>query len=307
MVDAGSTSDVKKYAMFLGCTVSVRGLNYELSAKKVAQALGVEIVDLPGFSCCGFPLEALHHHSAMTLAARNLAIAEKEGLDILALCSACTGSLTKAQKYLTENGGGKELMKVNEDLEPFGYEYKGGAKVKHFCRFLFEDIGLDKLKESITNPLEGMKIAPHYGCHYMKPSEIFDGFDDPINPQSLDKLIEVTGAESVQYRDKLQCCGGGILAVDEGTAIKMVKQKLDHVKDAQADAIVLMCPFCSIMYDEYQLTVEAKFEAEYGIPVLYYPQLLGLAMGMDPKKELATKKNVVKVKPFLKKLKGTEE
>lgn len=296
-----------KYALMLGCTVPVRCLNYELPTRRVASKLGLEFVDIPDFSCCGYPLDGLHHHTAIVFAARNLALAEAKDLDIVTLCSACTGHMTKVQKLLSSDNGKKELEHVNSELSKFGYELKGKAKVKHFARILLEDVGLENIKKAITNPLDGLNIAPHYGCHYLKPSDIFDGFDDPIHPESLDKLIEVTGAKPVNYKDKMQCCGGGILAVDEDTPVKMVKQKLDHVKAVNADAMTLICPFCDVMFDEYQPTIETKFETEYNIPVLYYPQLLGLALGLDPKKDLAVKKNMVKVKPILEKLgQGTE-
>jgi heterodisulfide reductase subunit B len=292
----------QKYALFLGCTVSVRGLNYELPTRKVAERLGIELVDIPDFACCGYPLGSIHHDSAVAIAARNLALAEAKNLDIITLCSACTGHLTKVAKILADKNNAEELKRVNEELKDVGLQYNGSVKVKHFARYLYEDIGLEKLKNVVSVPLTGINIAPHYGCHYVKPSDIFDGFDDPIHPESLDKLIEITGATSVQYKDKMQCCGGGILAISENTSTNMVKQKLDHIKEANADAMTLFCPFCSIMYDEYQPSIEASFETEYNIPVLYYPQLLGLAMGLDPKKDLAVKKNQVKVKPLLNKI-----
>ena len=300
----------KKYALFLGCTVPIKGLHYELSARKVAEKLGLELVDVPDFGCCGFPLASIHHRTAITLAARNLALAEAEGLNILTLCSACTGELTKVQKLLASEEGAEELKRINAELKDFGYEYSGNVVVKHFTRVLFEEVGLDALKEAVTHPLNGLNIAPHYGCHCLRPSEIFDGFDDPIRPEHLDKLIEITGATSVQYKDKMQCCGGGILAFEEETPMKMVKQKLDHIKEANADAMTLVCPSCDVMYDEYQPTIETKFDTEYKIPVLFYSQLLGLAMGLDPKKDLAVKKNVVSLKPLLQKIeelnKGSE-
>ena len=200
----------QKYALFIGCTISVRGLNYELSARKVAEKLGIEFVDIQEFSCCGFPLSSIHHDSALAIAARNLALAEDKGLDIITLCSACTGYLAEAKRKLTNNTDKRLLNKVNKKLKDLGYHYNGGVKIKHFARVLYEDIGLDKIKKQVKKSLKGIKVAPHYGCHYIKPSEIYDDFDSPIHPQSLDKLIEVTGATSVHYRDKLQCCGGGI-------------------------------------------------------------------------------------------------
>jgi len=289
-----------KYAIFLGCTVPVRSFQYELSARRVLAKLDIELVDLPDFACCGFPVEGIHHHTSSALAARNLAIAEAEGLDVMTLCSACTGHMAKTQNHLS--GDKEELEAINEKLKEFDMEYKGTVKVRHFARVLLEDVGLEKIKETVTQSLKGIRIAPHYGCHYLKPSEVFDNFDDPIHPQSLDKLIEATGATAVNYEDKMQCCGGGILAIEEETPIKMVHKKLEHIKSAGADAMTLICPFCNIMYDEFQPTIGSQFETEYNIPSLFYSQLLGLAMGLDPKKDLAVKKNVVKVKPLLQKI-----
>ena len=300
----------QKYALFLGCTVPIKGLHYELSARKVAEKLGLELVDVPDFACCGFPLASIHHATAITLAARNLALAEAEGLNILTLCSACTGELTKVQKLLASEEGAEELKQVNAEFKDLGYEYHGNVVVKHFARVLLEEVGLDTIKEAVTHPLKGINIAPHYGCHCLRPSDIFDEFDDPIRPEHLDKLIEVTGATSVQYKEKMQCCGGGILAFEEETPIKMVNQKLNHIKEAHADAMTLICPSCDVMYDEYQPTIETKFDVEYKIPVLFYSQLLGLAMGLDPKKDLAVKKNVVSLKSLLQRIeelnKGSE-
>lgn len=295
---------MSEYALMLGCTVPVRCLNYELPTRRLADKLGIKFVDIPSFSCCGFPLDGVHHHTGILFAARNLALAEAEDLDIVTLCNACTGHMTKVQKLLSDKKNDKKLKHIMGDLGKLGYDFKGKSKVRHFVRVLLEDVGLDKLKEYITIPLDQLNIAPHYGCHYLKPSDIFDDFDNPIHPQSLDKLIEITGAKSVNYFDKMQCCGGGILAVDEKSPLKMVRQKLDHIKSVGADAITLLCPFCDLMFDEYQPTIESKFEVEYNMPVLYYPQLLGLAMGLDPKKDLAVKKNMVKVKPLLQKIMG---
>lgn len=291
-----------RYALFLGCTVPVRGFRYELSARKVLDVLGVKITDVRDFACCGYPVEGVHHLTSIALAARNLAIAEAEGLDVMTLCSACTGHMAKTAKHLSGETGSEELAIINEKLKDFDLEYKGKTKVRHFARVLLEDVGIEKIRDAVVRPLEGLKIAPHYGCHYIKPSNVFEGFDDPIHPTSLDRLIEATGATSVNYEDKLQCCGGGILAMGEETPMKMVQRKLEHIKAAGADAMTLLCPFCNIMYDEFQPTIETKFEKEYKIPSLFYSQLLGLAMGLDPKKDLLVRKNVVKVKPLLEKI-----
>jgi heterodisulfide reductase subunit B len=287
-----------RYALFLGCTIPVRGMNYEISARKTAEVLGIEFVDINDFSCCGFPVKSVSREASLLLAARNLAIAEGEGLNICTLCSACTSVLTEANKELKED----ELFRaeVNRKLAAIGKRYDGKVEVKHFSRVLYEDVGVEGIKEKLRVEFPELRFAAHYGCHYLKPSEIYDGFDDPENPRSLDDLIIATGAESVFYEDKKQCCGGGILGVDEDTALAISKLKLDHVKSAEVDAIVLICPFCSVMYDRNQRRIERKYEAEYRLPVLYYPQVLGIALGI-PWKELGFKLNVVKPREMLKK------
>ena len=268
---------MNEYALFLGCTVPVRALNYELSARRVAEELGIRLVDLDEFSCCGFTIKSINHKSALVMAARSLAIAEEKNLDICTLCSACTSFLTEVNKKLKKN---KDLREeVNKDLELIGREFKGSIEVKHFARILYDD--KEGVKEKIVKPLDGLKIAAHYGCHYLKPSEIYD-FEDPEAPFTLDELIEVTGATSVDYLNKQLCCGGGILGIDEDTALEMSGVKLDHIK-GNADAMVLICPFCDIMYDINQGRIEKKLGRDYKIPVLYYPQLLGLALGLNSK------------------------
>lgn len=290
---------MKEYALFLGCTVPVRALNYELSARKIADALGIKLVDLDDFSCCGFTLKSIDYWDAVTLAARSLAVAEENELDICTLCSACTSFLTEVNKEIKEDRRLRE--KINEDLKSIGRAYNGSVEVKHFARVLYDEVGTDKIRGEITNPLKGLKIAAHYGCHYIKPSEIYN-FEDPEAPFSLDELIEATGASSVDYENKYLCCGGGILGIAEDTALEMSAMKLECIKD-NADAMVLLCPFCDIMYDINQRRIETKLEKSYGIPVLYYPQLLGLALGFDAR-ELGLEMNRVKTTKLLEKIGG---
>ena len=287
---------MSRYALYLGCTVPVRGLNYEMAARRVCERLGVELVDVEGFSCCGFPARPLDWRAGLLMAARNLALAEAEGLDVMALCSACTEMLTEASYHLKEDA---ELRAwVNERLAEVGRAYEGTVRVRHFARVLYEEVGVERLREAVTVSLEGFGFAPHYGCHYLKPSYLYDGFDDPENPQSLDRLIEATGAHVVRYEDEGDCCGGGILAFDEETALRLAKRKLDHVVAAGADGLVLTCPFCAIMYEANQRRIEGLFETEYKLPVLYYPQLLGLAMGFSLE-EMGIKLNRVKPRALI--------
>jgi len=255
-------------------------MNYELAARNTATRLGIELVDINDFGCCGFPLKSVHHETALLLSARNLALAEEQGLDICALCSSCTGTLAEANHALQ---GDDELREcVNQELEAaIGRRYNGTIRVRHFARVLYEEIGLERIQEAVTVDLSDLQLAAHYGCHYLKPTDVHDGFDDPENPHSLDRLIEALGASSIYYEGREQCCGGGILGADEKTALALPHLKLERAVAAGADALVIICPFCDIMYELQQRRIEKLYETRYNLPVVFYPQLLGLAMGLS--------------------------
>lgn len=292
-----------RYALFLGCTIPARGRNYEMSARQVAGRLGVELVDIPEFCCCGFPVKSTFQKTALILAGRNLALAEQNGLDICTLCSACTSLMVESAYHLNHDEALRN--EINNELAEFGLRYEGRTNVYHFTRILYEFVGIEKIKASITRALSGFRFAAHYGCHYLKPSEYFGRFDSPERPRSLDALIEATGAEAIQYQDKLQCCGGSVLAVDEGLALRMAGDKLSRLKQDGADALVSICPFCTVMYDDNQKKIESAIEGELGIPVLYLTQLLGLAMGMSGK-ELGLQMNKVKTRSLIERIESGE-
>ena len=269
-----------RYALYLGCTAPVRAMNYELAARSTASQLGIELVDINDFGCCGFPVKSVHHETALLLSARNLALAEEQDLDICALCSSCTGTLAEANYALQSDGELRE--RVNEELEvATGRRYDGTITVRHLARILYEEVGPERIEEAVTVDLSGLRLAAHYGCHYLKPFEAHDGFDDPENPHSLDRLIEALGANSIYYEGWDQCCGGGILGADEKTALALPHLKLERAVAAGADAMVVICPFCDIMYELQQRRIEKMYETRYNLPVVFYPQLLGLAMGLS--------------------------
>jgi len=289
-----------KYAFFLGCTIPARAVNYEVSTRKIAPKLGIELIDIPEFGCCGFPVKSVDWFTMIVMAARNIAIAEEKGLDILTLCNGCVVTLAEANHELKNDKKLKD--KVNKELAKIGKEFKGTIEIKHLARILYEDVGIEKIEKEVKFKLDDFKLAAHYGCHYFKPSLVYGKFDDPEFPTSLDKLIEATGAPSFDYKTKTDCCGGGILGVTEDVALKMARKKLDNLKEENADAMVSICPFCSVMYDANQKSVEKKFETEYNLPVLYYTQVLGLAFGIPPE-ELEFKRNRIKPKEMLKRFK----
>jgi len=272
-----------KYLIFLGCAVPYRVSGYEISARKMLQKLGVELVEMPEFNCCGLPMDPVSHEMMLILAARNLALAEQKGLNILTLCPGCAGTLKKVNKMLKEDVALRE--EINRHLKEAGLEFKGTVEAKHFMQVLIEDIGLEKVKNAVVKPLTMLKVAEHNGCHILRPKE-FIGFDDPEDPKTLKTLIEATGATCLDYMDETECCGAPSVGVNDKIALQLARDKLNHIKSVEAQALITICPFCHIMYDTNELRIEKMFNETYSIPVLHYPQLLGLAMGIQPE-ELA--------------------
>jgi heterodisulfide reductase subunit B len=289
-----------KYLMFLGCAIPYRVSAFEISARKVFGKLGIELVEMPEFNCCGLPLDPVSHEMMLILAARNLALAEQKGLNIITLCPGCAGTLKKVNKILKEDNVLRD--EINHHLKEAGLEFKGTADAKHFMQVLIEDIGLEKVKDSVVKPLTMLKVAEHNGCHILRPKE-YIGFDDPEDPKTLKTLIEATGATCLDYMDETECCGAPSVGVSDKVALALARDKLNHVKSVKAEAMVTICPFCHIMYDTNELRIEKTFNEVYGIPILHYPQLLGLAMGMKPE-ELAFNELRVDVSKVLSKVCG---
>ena len=272
-----------KYLIFLGCAVPYRVSAYEISARRVLRKLGVELVEMPEFNCCGLPLDPVSHETMLILAARNLALAEQTGLDIITLCPGCAGTLRKVNRILNQDKVLRE--QINGHLREAGLAFNGSVTTKNILQVLIEDVGLEKIKSSVVKPLTMLSVAEHNGCHVLRPKEYFD-FDDPENPKTLKALIEATGATCLDYMDETECCGAPSVGVNDKIALQLARDKLNHVKMVAAQALITICPFCHIMFDTNELRIEKIFNEVYGIPVLHYPQLLGLAMGMVPE-ELA--------------------
>jgi heterodisulfide reductase subunit B len=268
-----------KYLLFLGCVTPYRLSSYEISARKILEKLGVELVEMPEFNCCGFPMDPINHELMLTLAARNLCLAERHALDILTLCNGCFSILNETNKILKED---KKLRdKINGYLKEVGAEFKGTIEVKHLVHVLAEDVGFEKIKDSVKKPLTNIRVAQHSGCHIVRPVKYVDHGDDPENPTMLKNLIRLTGAECLDYMDESECCGNPIIGVNEAVPFQVAKEKLEHIKAVNAQALITVCPYCHIMYDLNQPRIERAFNEKFGIPVLHYPQLLGLAMGMS--------------------------
>ncbi len=268
------------YALFLGCTIPNRLPHLEVSTRMILKSLDVNVKDLPGFACCPDPVgfSAIDRFTWLVLASRNLVVAEEAGLDVLTLCSGCFESLKTANYVLKHENGYKD--KINEALAKVGKEYKGTSDVRHLLQVLYEDVGPEKIEATVKKPLKGIKVAIHYGCHVLRPSEVVQ-VDDPFNPTSFESIVKATGATPVDYQKKFLCCGVGVRSVDEDTTNKMIEEKLRYVRLAGADLLCVVCPFCLIQYDIGQFQINKALGTDYEIPVFYYPHLLALAQGIS--------------------------
>ncbi|MDR2845841.1 MAG: CoB--CoM heterodisulfide reductase subunit B [Candidatus Methanoplasma sp.] len=266
-----------KYALFLGCIAPLRYPGIEKSTREVFKALGVELVDLEGASCCPAPgvIKSFSKATWLAAAARNLALAEKAGLDIVTVCNGCYGSLFEAAHELHEDEN--MLNEVNKILAEIGLKYSGKTKVKHFAEVLYNEVGIEKIKKTVKTPAE-YNVAAFYGCHFLKPSKLKQ-LDDSENPKILDELIEAVGATSILRKKKAKtiCCGagGGLRSQFGETSLKFTLKNLEIMKNSGAEMIVDVCPFCHLQFDSGQK------DSGFAFPVLHLSQLYGIAMGMD--------------------------
>ena len=272
-----------KYALYLGCTIQTEQFGYEASVRDVLPRISVELVDMKGASCCGFPaFSSVSTLGWLYLSARNLAIAENLGLDILPLCNGCHLSFIETKHDLRENPEIKDF--INESLRKEGLEYTGDIGVIHIIELLHDVIGIEKVSTSVERPLKGVKLAAHPGCHAIRPSSLGRP-DDSENPKKLDNLIMALGAGTMDYPEKADCCGSSLAMASGKTTLIIAGEKLKAVKEYGFDGLVTTCPFCFKMFDSRQRAIQtAMGDRSLEVPVFYYTQLLGLAMGLKPKK-----------------------
>lgn len=267
-----------KYAFFAGCLVPAREPQYENSVQKIAPEFDIELVKMEGANCCApFSIQSLDYTSWLALAARNLCIAENMGLKIVTLCNDCYESLLMTNTILKENKETRD--KVNEILADVNLEFKGKTDVKIFTDVLYEDVGLEKVKNAIKRPLNGLRVAVQPGCHLTKPKRLH--FGQQMGALALDELVEATGATSIPYERKEACCGGPLRGINDEVALSVAKQKLDSMKAAGVDSIVTVCPFCYLELDMGQIEIRRHLKEEYDLPVVSFAELLRIAMGMN--------------------------
>ena len=267
-----------KYALFLGCTIPARLTQYESSSRAVLGTLGVGLIDIKEFNCCGYPLRNIDFKASILASARNIALAEKESLPMLILCKCGFGTLKHADHILQEDSSSRN--EINTILKKEGLEYTKGVEIKHLLSVLYHDIDRDTLTKKITRPFKNLKIATHYGCHALRPSEITQ-FDDPVNPTLFDDLVTLTGAENIPWEKRLDCCGAPLTGVNDDLSMDLTGKKLANAKQSGADFLCDACSYCHIQFDTVQGIMNTATGTNNSLPAILYPQLLGLSMGID--------------------------
>jgi heterodisulfide reductase subunit B len=270
-----------KFALFIGCTIPRRVQQYELSVRAVLETLGVELVDFRNFNCCGYPMKNSDFETFVLFSARNLALAEKRQLNVMTLCKCCFGSLKKVNHLMKEEVSLRN--KINGYLGQEGLEYKGGLEVVHLLSVLYKDVGLAAIKEKMGRSFKDLRIATHYGCHALRPSDIMQ-FDNAVAPVLFDQLVEATGAKSIDWSLKLDCCGAPLMGVNDELSMDLTERKLADGKESGADFICVGCPWCQAQFDSVQEMMTSLRGTNHRLPSILYPQLLGLALGIDDKK-----------------------
>lgn len=261
--------------------------------------LGIDVVELAASSCCGAGVVTeAEPDVALALNARNFAQAERLGLDIMTICGTCQGVMAAANKRLKSEPG--LLDRINRVLEPDGIAYRGTIQVKHLLWIIVREIGLRQLGAQVVKSLQGLRIAPFYGCYILRPSWDL-GFDDPENPTSLEQVIRALGGEAVAYAGRTKCCGFPIILEKEAVAMAMSGANMKEAKDQGADCMVTPCPLCHMSLDIYQDRAGQAVNTQLNLPILHLPQLLGLAMGI-PAKELGLARHLITVDSIVRRI-----
>ncbi len=296
-----------KYGYYPGCSLSHSARPYDQSARAIAEPLGIELEEVHDWNCCGATeYMSVNRTAAYALVGRNLALAShQDGLDqLVAPCSACYLNLRKVDHYM---GAYPELEEVtNEALAAGGLSYEPGSlRVRHLIDVVINDVGYDTIAGMVTDPLTGLKVAPYYGCLIVRPN-LGEDLDNPEYPTHLDKLLDALGAEVIDFPLKAHCCGGHMTQISAATAYGLIRQLLQNAADGEADVIVTICPMCQLNLDAFQGQVNSHFGTDFQIPILYFTQMIGLALGMEPK-ELGIGKEIVSSTTALAKIGSVEE
>lgn len=268
--------DSNRWAFFPGCLIPTRHPAMEFAIRNTLPKLGVEIADLEGASCCPDPIyfKSKDKVAWLAVAARNLCLAEEQGLNIFTNCSGCTATLSETYHLLEDD---KLREEVNARLKKIGMEYKGTSKVRHIVTLMRDIVGYGEIEMSVVRPLEGLKVGIHYGCHLLKPSNIMQ-VDDPNDPSVLEDLVEALGGTPVRHRNWYLCCGKA--CQEDSIPSNMMHDLLSAVQQEEADILCLICPTCFGQFDHGQFKVAQQFGEQLDTPAIYYFQLLAFAQGV---------------------------
>lgn len=292
-----------KYAYFPGCVGQDSCKELDVSTKLISNVLGIELVELEDATCCGAGfVQDVNYDLSLALNARTLALAERQHLDILTVCSTCQFNLDRANRELKEDA--KKLAEVNKMLAEVGLRYNGTVEIKHLLWVLVDEVGLAQLQRRVKVDLSDLNVASFYGCQLIRPGTLH-GYDDPDRPQYFERLIEALGAKAVDYEERKKCCGFPITFVNEDASMRMNAKNMLAAKVRGADVMATSCPLCHINLDMYQGKAEKVAGERIELPILHLPQLVGLAMGIPPA-QLLMKRHIVSTKTVGDALKAKE-
>ena len=290
--------ETKKYTYYPGCSSEGSASHLDKSLRAIAPEIGIELEELDDWNCCGASVGHVAGGKLpnTALSGRNLAKAEKQGpQDILTGCAAC---------YLNTHGANEKIKadvalrgRVNEALDAGDLSYTADLQVRHACEVIVNDVGIDKVKERVTNPLTGLKVAGYVGCQTVRPFANTQGggdYDTYDDPEFLDNFAAACGAEPVPFDVKTSCCGGSVSVMSPDKTLHLIKKILDAAAEAGADVIATPCPLCQTNVEMYQDAINKKYGTNHQIPVVFYSQLMAVAFGMDAKKDAALDQKTIK-------------
>jgi len=282
------------YSYYPGCSLTSTNRAYDISTRNVSRVLGLEMIELEDWNCCGATAyTAIREIRSFVLSARNLALAEKEKRDLVTVCAGCYLTLHKTNKYFAEDG--KLRQQIREALQAGGEDYTGSLRVRHFLDVVVNDLGEEVIKQHVVRSFEGLKVAPYYGCQITRP---FGDIDDPDFPTCMDRLMEWIGAEPLDFGMMTKCCGGMLMYTRPEIGLELAGRILSEAKKIGADCIATACPLCQINLEGYQKKAAHRLKADCDIPVLYFTQLLGITLGLEPD-QLALGDNLTSSEPVL--------
>ena len=283
---------IARFAYFPGCSLHSTAKEYAESTEQVCSALGVELVEIPDWNCCGATsAHAVDKILSVALPARNLVIAEQMGLDVAVPCAACFNRLVSANEHL------KNEPELRQEVNPsLPHEFQGTIKVRPLVDVIVNGVGLDKIAEAVKRPLSSFKVACYYGCLLVRPPKIV-GFDRAEDPQTLDQLVRTLGAEAVDWPHKTECCGASFSLTRRDIVYKLTGDVLRMAKKAGANCVVTACPLCMTNLDMRQRDIEKMTGERLDLPIFFFTELMGLAMGLDI--ESCLERHFVNTKPLI--------